>query len=1149
MNCDVFQVDPTTTTIPNDGVAQVREPSTPEEWEVLRYELERFVCEGAYADGLERVLSTYVDTFGQPRQPAVWVSGFYGSGKSHLVRVLEYLWRDVEFPDGARARGLARLPQEIQNRLRELSTLGRREGGLWSAAGNLSSSAGKSVRLSLLSIVFQSAGLPAKYPLACFELWLRENEWYEAVKDALQRQGRDFTRELPSLHVSPAIAQALVDGGPKFSNIAEARDAIRRQFNNVEDISDDELVDALGRVLTLKSTADGKWPCTVLVFDELQQFIGEDPGRTLQVQDVVEACTARFRSHLLFVGTGQAQLQATPSLQKLQGRFTVRVMLSDTDVEHVVREVVLRKRPEKLPELEDVLRAASGEIDRQLAGTKIGPRGADRADLAPDYPLLPVRRRFWESVLRSVDVAGSAGQLRTQLRIVHDATRDVARDALGTVIAGDYIFDQLKPDMLQSGVLLRDTATMIAEQEQNGPDGQLRARLCATIFLVGKLATEGPAAPSVRATADALADLLVQDLPAGSAALRQSIPKVLADLVDAGMLMLVDGEYRLQTREGQEWEQDFRARHARIKADDTRIASDRNTALHTAVTGALKGISLVQGVTKTPRRYETYFGAEMPSTATAAVPVWVRDEWSVSEKGVREDAQAAGVASPVVFVFLPKLDGDTLRERLANQAAAVECLSARPPATTPEGTEARLAMESRLRIEQAQVAMLIGTILRGARIFQGGGNELSEGSLQASVRAALDASLSRLFPRFDIADVAGWGTVVRRVQQGSTDPLGAVGYEGEVESQPVCREVRDFVGGAGKRGTEVRKRFQGEPYGWPQDAIDGALLTLVVAGLVRVSKNGQPVSAKQLDQREIGVADFAGEGVVITAKQRIDLRAFFGELGLNCKTGEEAEASVRVLDRLLGLSRAAGGEAPLPERPSTGTIEDLLALAGNEQLAAVWQRRDELQADNAAWTRAQTLIAERQPRWATLQRLLTHAAGLPVATEVTPQVVAIRTQRSLLAEPDPVAPLLRTLATAMRNALQEQRRKLVEAQQRELSGLQATEEWLRIPGDARQRILRENSLGPVPELKVGTDEDLLKELDAAPLADWNEKALALPGRVAKAREEAVKLLTPQAVRVSVPSATLKTPQEVDTYLATLREAILAHVNAGKPVIL
>ena len=104
------------------------------EWDVLRWELQSFVCDGQYARGLERILDSFLRNLGQAQQPAAWVSGFYGSGKSHLVRVLEYLWRDVELPDGERARDLVTLTDDVRDNLTELSTAGKRLGGLWSAA-------------------------------------------------------------------------------------------------------------------------------------------------------------------------------------------------------------------------------------------------------------------------------------------------------------------------------------------------------------------------------------------------------------------------------------------------------------------------------------------------------------------------------------------------------------------------------------------------------------------------------------------------------------------------------------------------------------------------------------------------------------------------------------------------------------------------------------------------------------------------------------------------------------------------------------------------------------------------------------------------------------------------------------------------------
>jgi len=111
-----------------------------------------------------KILETFLRNLGQPEQPGVWVSGFYGSGKSHLVKMLRYLWVDYQFPDQATARGLVRLPQEVKDLLKELSTRGKQFGGLHAASGKLGAGAGDSIRLAALAIVFASAGLPGIMP-------------------------------------------------------------------------------------------------------------------------------------------------------------------------------------------------------------------------------------------------------------------------------------------------------------------------------------------------------------------------------------------------------------------------------------------------------------------------------------------------------------------------------------------------------------------------------------------------------------------------------------------------------------------------------------------------------------------------------------------------------------------------------------------------------------------------------------------------------------------------------------------------------------------------------------------------------------------------------------------------------------------------
>jgi len=390
---------------------------------------------------------------------------------------------------------------------------------------------------------------------------------------------------------------------------------------------------------------------------------------------------------------------------------------------------------------------------------------------------------------------------------------------------------------------------------------------------------------------------------------------------------------------------------------------------------------------------------------------------------------------------------------------------------------------------------------------------------------------------------------VKRAGEGAADALTAVGYTGDVDKHPACQEIRTFISGAGKKGIEVRKQFTGAGYGWPQDAVDGALLVLVASGFVRAARNDQSLTAKEISQSQIGVIDFRNEGVAVTSLQRIVVRKLIVDLELPCNPGEEAAAIPRVLQRLTELGRAAGGEPPLPEPSSLATIETLQTLSGNEQIVAVYEHRTELQESHAAWTQLKEKNSERLPRWHVLQRFLQHAGKLPAAAEVLPQTQAIHNERALLTDPDPVAPLVAKLTATLRAELLAARQRLVDMREKGLASLAATAEWQRLSPVDQQRILAENDLGPAPELHVGTDETLLAALDAACLEDWKTKAEAIPARVDRAREAAARLLEPKAVRLSPRSVTLKSEGEVDGYLQELRADIMAYIKAGHPVIL
>lgn len=237
---EIFLKDPLAWRLVNEGVSS----NNTEDLDTLRFELESFVCEGEYLNGMRRILQGYRDSFNTPEQKAAWVSGFYGSGKSHLAKVLRYLWINSAFPGGATARAIAHLPEEIRDLLTEISTLGKRHDGLHMAGGTLKAGAG-SVRLRVMSLFFKSVGLPEGYPYAKFLIHLKRDGKLVAFKKGVEDQGKDFDKELGRLYTSGAIAKAYVASYEHLKDSSQVGALLRADYPNVEDVSIDEMCNVI----------------------------------------------------------------------------------------------------------------------------------------------------------------------------------------------------------------------------------------------------------------------------------------------------------------------------------------------------------------------------------------------------------------------------------------------------------------------------------------------------------------------------------------------------------------------------------------------------------------------------------------------------------------------------------------------------------------------------------------------------------------------------------------------------------------------------------------------------------------------------------------------------------------------------------------
>ena len=145
--------------------------------------------------------------------------------------------------------------------------------------------------------------------------------------------------------------------------------------------------------------------------------------------------------------------------------------------------------------------------------------------------------------------------------------------------------------------------------------------------------------------------------------------------------------------------------------------------------------------------------------------------------------------------------------------------------------------------------------------------------------------------------------------------------------------------------------------------------------------------------------------------------------------------------------------------------------------------------------------------------------------------------------------MLGKLEQALRESVTQAREVHLHAGTEKLGELTESGSRKQLTEDQQRRIRQECGLQPLPELLVGTRDELLASLDGMPLSQWEDATAALAERVARALTRAARALEPKAERVIPPHAQLKTEAEVDAYLGDLSARIMDHINAGKPVVL
>lgn len=828
----------------------------------LKSEITEYIVTESIEDQFERLLSRMQSAMeaGGENEVGVWVSGFYGSGKSSFTKYF-----GLSFDDKIQIDGTPFI-KYLQDRLNKaqtkalLSTVSKRFPAavvlLDLASEMLAGATMADVSSVLFYKVLQFAGYSRNIKVAALERKLQKDGRYEEFKQKIKE---DLSTDWSAIQNDPLVVDSMIPdiAHQMYPEIFKTPTTFNTETSDFIQFENERVKE----MLDIVRDATGKQH-VIFIIDEVGQYIAPRENLILNLDGLAKNLKHIGNGKVWIISTAQQTLTEddpraalnSPALYKLKDRFPIQIDLESSDIKEICYKRLLGKSPDGKKIL-DSLFDANGEALRyntKLQDAKYYDSDFNKETFVNLYPFLPAHFDILLHLLGALAKSTGGIGLRSAIKVVQDILIEgsadhppVAEESVGNLITTVILYDALEKDIRRAFLSIYQAVGKVLIRFNDSKTHQDVAKTVAILQILGNLPV----------TIQNVASLMHPGIASPSR--KDDVEKAVNDLMNDPFVPF--GEQEGSLCFFSEKLNDIEQERAQIPLRSIETRRIFNEALREVFnplpTIRLNGSLAVRSGIRSQRGSFTAGLAGERETIQTIVEFSLPGNFDTDHTRLTDESRAR--SSQHVIYLLGKQDPG-FEEKTAEIYRCQEiCNRYRndPDQEVKEYCSAQLDRSTKLTNDLQR--LLRRSLVKGTFVFRGKStavDNLDQDLLEAFKKHLLSVA-SQVFDRYSEAPVRVDTSLAEKFLKAGNlsaitsqiDPLGLVQNIGAIPSIKVDHialiSIRDYIDRNGTvEGKRLVEHFSNAPFGWSQDTLRYLIAAYLLAGEIKLKVSGREVT-------------------------------------------------------------------------------------------------------------------------------------------------------------------------------------------------------------------------------------------------------------------------------------------------------------------